>query len=124
MNKELRKMRDEVNKYVVLFAEHPEKVKDNFKDIVLDVNSLRDMLSSYLDKTCKIFQVWCDTSVEIFNSNDNNIFLRLKKAISMVVVNHYLNKLSYEMSVVGILEENLNVLSKRLEQISVLTHIS
>ncbi len=121
MNKELRKMRDEVNKYVVLFAEHPEKVKENLNDISLDVKSLKDMLTSYLDKICKIFQMWCDRSVEIFNSDDRNVFLQLKKAIKMFEVNYYLNKLSYEMYVVGILDANLDVLAKRVEQISILT---
>ena len=83
MTKELRKIRDSVNDYVVLIAEHPEKNKANYKDYLLDFKNLYDLIVSYTEKTSNLLQIWCNESVRVFDLDTSNIFLFLRRYISM-----------------------------------------
>ena len=121
MNKELRKMKNSVNYYVVLFANHPEKFKEDYDYFSGVIEMLQSDLKTYLDKTLDIFLIWCIESVEIFSSSSSNIFLKLKRSINMAISNYYLNKYSYDILVISILQKNLNIISKRLEQIKYFT---
>lgn len=114
MNKDLRKIRNAVNNYVVLLAEHPEKVREHYKDYILDVEKLSESVENYINSTADLFQDWCQASVEVFEYEDNNFFKQIYKKINMMIVNHYLNKFSYELSVCGIFQDNLDIISKRL----------
>lgn len=114
MNRELREIRNAVNNYVVLLAEHPEEVREHYKDYILDVKKLSESVENYINNTSDLFQEWCETSVEVFAFTENNFFQLIYKKINMFIVNHYLNRFSYELSVCGIFQDNLKVISKRL----------
>lgn len=114
MNKELRKIRNAVNNYVVLLAEHPEEVREHYKDYISDVERLSESVENYINSTSDLFQTWCESSVEVFGYEESNFFQQIYKKINMEIVNHYLNRYSYELSVCGIFQDTLNIISKRL----------
>lgn len=114
MNRELRKIRNAVNNYVVLLAEHPEEVRKHYQDYISDVEKLSETVENYINTTSDLFQEWCEASVEVFEYEDNNFFQKIYKKINMFIVNHYLNRFSYELSVCGIFQDNLDIISKRL----------
>lgn len=116
MNKKLRKIKNAVNNYVILLVHYPEIAKENCKEFLLESKILKAMLNDYLDETTDLFQTWCDESVKVFEYDDSNIFKQIKKLINLKIVNHHLNKLSYELSVIEILEENLKIIIERLTQ--------
>ncbi len=114
MNKELRKIRNAVNNYVVLLAENPETVREHYQDYISDVERLSESVENYINATADLFKIWCNNSVEVFEYEDNNLFQQIYKKINMSIVNHYLNRYSYELSVCIIFQDNLSIISKRL----------
>lgn len=120
MNRELRKMCNAVNEYVVLLQQPTPDVKQNPTQYLSDIENLNGIISSYLGKTVDVFQVWCDESVRVFSQESTNVFLRIKRYFSMKIINHYLNKYSFEMSVCGYLQNNLSFIEQRLIQYEIL----
>ena len=118
---ELRKMIKAVNKYVVLIYNNPEKVRKNCNIYLNDVELLQNMIDSYIDEMCELFQNSCNISVTVWSSSSNNIFCRIKRFISIEVINHHLNKYSYNLAAAGILKRNLEIINTRLIQIQQLT---
>ena len=121
MNRELRKFRKTVNEYVLLLKEHPEDARTNCKHYLSDISTLQNIIEQYINNTADTFQIWCDKSVEVFTYEADNIFARVKKKVNMLIVNHYLNKLSYELSICGIFMTNLQIINTRLVQYDVFT---
>lgn len=117
MNKELRKMCKLVNMYIVLLSlENADNLKKNHEEYLSDVDKLSKIIDDYLKDIADLFQNWCDISVEVFSLKTSNVFLRMNRYLIMLIVNHYLNKYSYEMSVCGILQDNLSIIHQRLIQ--------
>lgn len=117
MNRELRRMCKLVNRYVLLLSpENSENLKKNNKKYIVEINNLSKIINDYLENIADLFQDWCDISVEVFSHETSNVFSRMKRFLSMVIVNHYLNKYSYQMSVCGILQNNLSIINQRLIQ--------
>lgn len=120
MNRELRKMCNAVNEYVVLLQQPTPDVKQNPTQYLSDIANLNNVIDTYLSKTSDLFQVWCDESVRVFFQESTNVFLRIKRYFSMMIVNHYLKKYIYEMSVCRILKNNLSFIEPRLIQYEIL----
>lgn len=117
MNKELRKMCKSVNMYIVLLSQdNADNLKKNHEEYLSDVDKLSKIIDDYLKDIADLFQNWCDISVEVFSLKTSNVFLRMNRYLIMLIVNHYLNKYSYEMSVCGILQDNLSIIHQRLIQ--------
>lgn len=117
MNRELRKMCKSVNMYIVLLSpDNAEDLKKNHKEYLADLDVLTKLINAYLEDTTNLFQSWCNVSVEVFLYETSNMFSRMIRFLQMVIVNHYLNKYSYEMSVCGILQNNLSCVRQRLIQ--------
>ncbi len=117
MNRELRKMCKSVNMYIVLLSpDNAEDLKKNHKEYLADLDVLTKLINAYLEDTTNLFQTWCNVSVEVFLYETSNMFSRMIRFLQMVIVNHYLNKYSYEMSVCGILQNNLSCVRQRLIQ--------
>ena len=117
MNKELRKKCKLVNMYIVLLSpENTDNLKKNHEEYLSDVDKLSKIIDNYLKDIADLFQNWCDISVEVFSLKTSNVFLRMNRYLIMLIVNHYLNKYSYEMSVCGILQDNLSIIHQRLIQ--------
>lgn len=112
----LRKIKNTVNEYVKLLVEHPEVLKNNYKYYLNEINALEKQINLYIDNYCNSFQSWCDTSVNVFYVDETNIFVKLKKSFLMSVVNHHLSKISYNLAVCSILNDNLDFIKKRLTQ--------
>lgn len=117
MNRELRRMCKLVNMYIVLLSpDNAEDLKKNHKEYLADLDMLAKLINAYLEDTTNLFQSWCNVSVEVFLYETSNMFSRMIRFLQMVIVNHYLNKYSYEMSVCGILQNNLSLVRQRLIQ--------
>lgn len=117
MNRELRRLGKLVNGYVLLLSpENSENLKKNHKKYLVEINNLSKIINDYLENIADLFQDWCDFSVEVFSYETSNVFSRMVRFLSMVIVNHYLNKYSYQMSVCGILQNNLSIINQRLIQ--------
>lgn len=117
MNRKLRKMCKLVNMDIVLLSpDNAENLKKNHEEYLDDLDKLTKLINDYLEDTANLFQTWCNVSVEVFSYETSNVFSRMIRFLSMVIVNHYLNKYSYEMSVCGILQNNLSLVRQRLIQ--------
>lgn len=117
MNRQLRKKCKLVNMYIVLLSpENTDNLKKNHEEYLSDVDKLSKIIDDYLKDIADLFQNWCDISVEVFSLKTSNVFLRMNRYLIMLIVNHYLNKYSYEMSVCGILQDNLSIIHQRLIQ--------
>ena len=114
--REIRKLEKTVDKYEKLLLEDQEEAKQNKEIYINDLKLLIDFMEKYIEDISDKFQIWCDACVNVFDQSTNNIFLRIKRAIDMKIVNHYLNKFSKMMSKAGILQSRLKKIQKRFEQ--------
>lgn len=114
--RELQKIKKAVNNYVKLIATDQQNARKYCKEYLQDVDILQTTIEAYIDKTSEIFKDWCNASVNIFELPENNILQKIKKMINLKIVNHYLNKFSYELSVSGILQKDLITIQERLTQ--------
>ena len=119
--KELRKIEKAIKEYEILISNDQKTARENCEYYIKDIESLNSFIESYLDTTVQNFQVWCDTSVSVFEEETNNVFGKIKKQIDRVITNHYLNKLSLEMSKAGILQKRLSKIKLRFIQYQLLT---
>ena len=88
----------------------PEEAKKNCKSYLEDVERLQEIVNIYIEKTTELFQISCNTCVEVWTLPSNTIFARIKRSIEMKIVNHYLNRYSCELSSAGILQKNLGII--------------
>ena len=114
--REIRKLEKAVREYETLLIEDPVDAKENKEIYIDDLKLVMDFMENYIDDMSEKFQMWCDTSVEVFEAPTNNIFLRIKRAVDMYIVNFYLNKFSEMMFIVGNLKTRLEKVQKRFEQ--------
>lgn len=114
--RELRKIQKAVKQYENLLLINQENARKYHKEYLDDIEILKEVTEVYINETSKIFQKWCDASVSVFEQPENNIFQKIKRRIEMAITNHYLNKLSYELSKVGILQRSLEKIKERFIQ--------
>ena len=114
--RELRKVTKAVKDYEKLLTEDPQNAKTYQKEYRNDVEILVAVIQTYLNTTAEILQTWCEISVEVFDMPTNNLFQRIKRTIHMTIVNHYLNRLSLEMSKAGKLQTALTKIQTRFMQ--------
>ncbi len=112
----LREIQKAIEKYEILLQEYQEEAKKGKNDFIKDVETISEALNSYIDETAKESQIWCDTSVAVFEEKDNNFCLKIKKKVDMMIVNYYLNKLSAELSKAGLLQKRLLKIKQRFVQ--------
>ena len=112
----LRGFRKVIEKYEILLQKYEEEAKRGKNDFIKDVEAITEALNSYIDETDKEFQIWCDTSVAVFEEKDNNLCLKIKKKVDMVIVNYHLNKLSAKLSKAGLLQKRLLKIKQRFVQ--------
>lgn len=113
---ELRKIEKAVKKYEKTLNDNEKIIKENLKVCTNDLELIMAVLEAYIDSTLEIFQKWCDISVDVFSRTEDNIFLKLKRGIEMKIVNHYLNKLSYEISMAYTYQRRLEQIQMRVAQ--------
>ena len=114
--RELRKIKKAVNCYLKLIATDQQNARRYCKEYLQDVDILQTTIEAYIDQTSKIFKDWCKASVNVFDLPENNILQKIKKMINLKIVNHYLNKFSYELSASGLLQKKLTIIKERLTQ--------
>lgn len=112
----LRKFQKVIEKYEILLQRYQEEAKKGKNDFIKDVELIKEALNEYIDETTKEFQIWCDTSVAIFEEKDNKLYLKIKKKIDMAIVNHHLNRLSNYLSKAGLLQKRLLKIEQRFIQ--------
>lgn len=112
----LREVEKAVEEYGRLLQNDQENAKEYCKEYIDDIEILINVIEVYINETSNKFQVWCDTSVRIFESSKSNTFLKLKRSIEMKIINHYLNKGSYQLSKAGILQSKLEKIEERFIQ--------
>lgn len=112
----LRKFQKTIKRYEMLLQENQEEAKKGKNDFIKDVELIKKALNKYIDETAKELQIWCDTSVAVFEKKDNRLYLKIKKKIDMAIVNHYLNKLSGYLSKAGLLQKRLLKIEQRFKQ--------
>lgn len=114
--RELRKIQKAIIQYERLLAYDQQEAKEKCDFYMSDIEEINSYIESYLDTTLEIFKVWCDANVSIFEEEERNIFQKIKRKINMMIVNHYLNKLSFEMSKAGVLQKRLGDIKLRFIQ--------
>lgn len=114
--RELRKIQKAVKQYENLLLVDQENARKYHKEYLKDIEILREVTKVYIEETSKIFQQWCNTSVSVFEQPENNIFQKIKRKIDMTITNHYLNKLSHELSEAGIMQRGLERIKERFVQ--------
>ena len=119
--REIRKLEKAVKQYERLLIEDPNDAKENKEIYINDLKLVMDYMEDYIDDMSEKYQIWCDTSVDVFEAPTNNIFLRIKRAVDMYIVNYYLNKFSKMMSNAGILQTKLEKIKERFIQYQYLT---
>ena len=113
---ELRRIIRKVNQYVFLVAKKPDVIKKNLDYYYNDFAELREDFKRCTNKNLSLFQHWCKVNAETFDFYGQNIFLILKNRIKMSIAGYHMNKLSYNLSMLDILSNNIDTISARLEQ--------
>ncbi len=62
----LRKFQKTIKRYEMLLQENQEEAKKGKNDFIKDVELIKKALNEYIDETAKELQIWCDTSVAVF----------------------------------------------------------
>ena len=114
--REIRKLEKAVKEYETLLIEDPIDAKENKEIYINDLKLVMDYMEDYIDDMSEKYQIWCDTSVDVFEAPTNNIFLRIKREVDMYIVNYYLDKFSKMMSTVGELQTRLKKVQERFIQ--------
>ncbi len=114
--REMRKVEKAVKEYERLLLQDPKNAKEYKEDYLKDVELLIDVVETYIEDTKKVFQTWCDTSVKVWDLPTNNVFQKIKRAISMAISNHYLNVLSKQMAKANKFQDPLALIKERFEQ--------
>ena len=113
---ELRNIKKELDKYENIIQNDPENIRKQCKIYADDIELLYDYIEKHIASTSEILQVWCEISVENFMLQPTNIFLKIKRNIDMKIINHYLNKMSGELALAGILRRKTERIKTRLIQ--------
>ena len=114
--REMRKVEKAVIKYAMLLVQDPQNAKKYKDDYLKDVELLITVVETYIDQTAKDLQNWCDTSVKVWDLPTDNLFEKIRRAISMAISNHYLNILCEKMAKAGKFQEILALIKERFEQ--------
>ena len=120
----LRKMIWQVNWYVKLIMENPEKARDNCKEYIKDVERLKRRIEIYIqnnnkDRTRFLYEEFLDfesISTDIWFKNDRNIFSKVKGKTYLLIINNHLNELSKNLKRARILQKNIEYIQFRLNQ--------
>ena len=119
--KELRKIQKAVKQYENLLLENQENARMYHEQYLQEIEVLGEIINLYIEQTSKVFQEWCNISIQIFVLPENNIFQKIKRKINMNIVNYYLNKYSYELTEIGIMQRGLERIKQRFIQYKYLT---
>lgn len=114
--RELRKIQKAITQYERLLAYDQQEAKEKCDFYMNDIEGINSYIESYLDTTVDVFQKWCDANVSIFEMEERNVFQKVRSKIDMMIVNHYLNKLSFRMSKAGVLQKRLAEIKLRFLQ--------
>lgn len=114
--REIRKLEKAVKEYEILLIEDPVDAKENKQIYMDDLEGIMEYLENYLNDLSEKYQIWCDTSVSVWEQSTNNIFLRTKRKVDMYIVNYYLDKFSKIMSQVGQLQLRFKKIQERFVQ--------
>ena len=113
---EIRKLEKAAREYEKLLMEKPKEAKKYHKECRKEINSLLRIIETYIDNEAKMFQLWADTSVAVFDEPEDNIFQSIKRKIDMAYVNYFLNKISYNLSKAGTIKRGLEKMEHRFMQ--------
>ena len=112
----MRKVEKAVKEYEKLLLQDPQNAKRYKEEYLKDVEILIAVVETYIENTEKVFQIWCDTSVRVWEEPTNNVFQRIKRAIGMSISNHYLKFLSKQMAKADKFQKPLGLIKERFEQ--------
>ena len=115
MNK-LRRIIKRVNQYVYLITKKPEIIKKYFDFYYEDFSLLMEEIDNYSNKELSLFRYWCGVNANSFDYSGTNVISTVKKHIIMKVAGFHMNRLSYNLSMLDILSNNIDVISTRLNQ--------
>ena len=118
----LRRIQKSIKRYQFLLNEDIEHAKSNSKEYLKYVTELEEYLEYYIEDAAEEFQRWADISVTNFFKSSKNIILIVKRKIDMIIINHYLNKISGELAVAGQCQEKLKRIKERFIQFEYLTN--
>ena len=116
MERNLRTVKKAVKDYSNLLNNDKENAVKYCDDYIKDVNVLMEFLETFMDESSGVFKRWCDISVSVFGWSEDNFLDRIYKSVNMMIINHYLNKLSFDLSVAGKFKTQLENIKIRLEQ--------
>lgn len=112
----LRKIVKKVNRYVFLVSKRPDIIKKNLDFYYNDFSRLKEKITDYSNQQLSLFRYWCGVNANSFDCNTNNVVSNIKKYIITTKANFYMNRLSYNLSILDILCNNIDFVSTRLEQ--------
>lgn len=115
MNK-MRKIEEIVENYKRTILYDPQVLKKYLEEHIYNVTELKEVTNDYLKCMICDFGEWCNVSVAVFDKNGNNIFQKVKRKIDMLIVNHYLNKISKDISKLNLMIINIGEIETRLMQ--------
>lgn len=113
----LRRFEKDVIKYwYLLYGQHQDRPKIDSDACIMDVDQLLSDISLYMDtETIKLID-WCEYNVKNFavyhSFITRPIFFFWQK-----IIDHHLNKYSYNLSKAGMLQERVEAFRDRLHQI-------
>ena len=113
---EIRKLEKAAREYEKILLNKPEEAKMYHKECRREIKALLSITESYIDSESKMFLLWADESAKNFNEPEGNIFKRIKRKIDMLFVNHFLNKISYNLSKAGTIKRGLEKMDHRFMQ--------
>ena len=120
--KTLRRIQKSIKKYQILLNEDTENAKSNSKEYLECVIQLEEYLEYFIEDVSNELQKWCDISVTNFFKCSKNIILIVKRKIDMMIINHYLNKISGELAVAGQCQEKVKRIKERFIQFEYLVN--
>ena len=117
----LRSLNKAVKDYKRLLINDPEGAKEYKYLYMKDIDILMEVNETYIDYTSDVFYQWTNASVDVFMIPEKNIFLRIKKWAGLIVTNHYLNSISYKLSMAEQIKKSLEEIKMRFVQFNYLT---
>lgn len=112
----LRNLEKAADQYQLLLETNQQNLRTYKDEYSQDVTTLLEIVDNYIGSVAQEFEMWACLSVEVFNYDPSNMFKKIKKRIVMVLINYFLNSLSYKMFKAGYIKETLDKVNCRLEQ--------
>ena len=114
----IRKIERTINKYEWLIVYDIDVARKNCEAMLENIETIEELIDIYIKITKQVFLMWCDTSVDVTEEyyTPENIFTTLKMAINLIIVNHYLDKYSRDLTKISRLERRTKKIKGRLVQ--------